>query len=94
MDTIEAEATNKQGETSTYAGVLLTDLLSKAGPAGEATTLVFVADDGYSAEVALAEIQVCADCIVAFGDEGGFRIIAPGLPGNVQVKGVVEMQVK
>jgi DMSO/TMAO reductase YedYZ molybdopterin-dependent catalytic subunit len=94
MDTIEAEYTNKDGETETYTGVLITDLLSKAGPNADATTLVFVADDGYSAEVPLADIEACADCIVSFQNQGGFRIVAPGLSGKAQVKGVVEIQVQ
>jgi DMSO/TMAO reductase YedYZ molybdopterin-dependent catalytic subunit len=94
MDTIEAEATNKSGETETYTGVRLTDLLSKASPKDGATTLVFVADDDYSAEADLAEIQACADCILSFRNQGGFSIVAPGFSGKVQVKGVVEVQVK
>jgi hypothetical protein len=94
MNTIDAESTNKEGETNTYTGVLISDLLSKADPQGDATTLAFVADDGYSAEVPLADIQACANCIVAFQNQGGFRIVAPDFPGNVQVKGVVEIQVK
>ena len=57
MDTIEAESTNKEGETSTYTGVRISDLLSKADPKDGATTLVFVADDGYTAEVPLADIE-------------------------------------
>jgi DMSO/TMAO reductase YedYZ molybdopterin-dependent catalytic subunit len=94
MDTIEAQSTNKAGETSTYTGVLIDDLLGKAGPKDDATTLVFVAADGYTAEAPLAEIQACADCIVSFRNQGGFSIVAPEFPGNVQVKGVVEIQVK
>ena len=93
MDTMEAESTNKAGETSTYTGVSLNDLLGKAGVEG-ASTLVFVADDGYTAEVALADVQACADCIVSFRNQGGFSTVLPGFPGNVQVKGVVEIQVK
>ena len=94
MDTIEAESTNKEGETSTYTGVRISDLLSKADPKDGAATVVFVADDGYSAEAPLADIEACADCIVSFRNQGGFSIVAPGFPGNVQVKGVVEIQVK
>jgi DMSO/TMAO reductase YedYZ molybdopterin-dependent catalytic subunit len=94
MDTIEAQSTNKSGETETYTGVPIGDLLGKAGPKDDATTLVFVADDGYSAEAPLADIEACADCIVAFRNQGGFSIVAPGFPGTVQVKGVVEIQVK
>ena len=94
MDTIDAESTNKDGEASTYTGVRLTDLLSKADPNDSATTLVFVADDGYTAEVTLAEVEACADCILSFRNQGGFSTVLPGFPGNVQVKGVVEIQVK
>ncbi len=94
MDTIEAAVTNKDGETETYTGVRISDLLSKADPKDGAATVVFVADDGYSAEAPLAEIEACADCIVSFRNQGGFSIAAPGFPSNVQVKGVVEIQVK
>lgn len=94
MDTIEAQSTNKDGQTSTYTGVRISDLLSKAGPKDGATTVVFVADDGYSAEAPLADIEACADCIVSFRNQGGFSIVAPDFAGNVQVKGVVEIQVK
>jgi hypothetical protein len=94
MDTIEAESTNKKGETSTYTGVLINDLLAKAGVKDGATTVVFVADDDYTAEVTLAEVQSCADCIVSFRNQGGFSTVMPGFPGSLQVKGVVEIQVK
>jgi hypothetical protein len=94
MDAIDAEYTNKDGETETYTGVHISDLLSKADTKEGAATLVIVADDGYSAEAPLADIEACANCIVAFQNQGGFRIVAPDFPGNVQVKGVVEIQVK
>jgi hypothetical protein len=94
MDTIDAESTNKSGETSTYTGVPIKDLLDKAGVKADATTVVFVADDDYTAEVALAEVQGCADCIVSFRNQGGFSTVLPGFPGSLQVKGVIEIQVK
>ncbi|MBN1138784.1 MAG: substrate-binding domain-containing protein [Anaerolineae bacterium] len=94
MDTIEAQSTNKQGETSTYTGVPITALLDLAGLQGDAATLVLVADDGSTAEVALAEVQACQDCIVSFRNQGGFSTVLPGFSGELQVKGVIEMQVK
>jgi hypothetical protein len=94
MDTMEAQSTNKQGETQTYTGVSIDKLLEMAGPAADATTVVFVADDGYTAETTLAEVQGCADCIVSFRNQGGFSIVMPGFPGSLQVKGVVEIQVQ
>jgi hypothetical protein len=92
MDTIEAESTNKEGATETHTGVPLSTLLDMAGVQDGATTLVFVGDDGYEAEASLAEVSACADCIVAFREEGGFSMVLPGFPGNVQVKGVVEIR--
>ena len=94
MKTVDVQSTNKDGQTETYTGVLLTDLLALAGPASDATTLVFVADDGFTAEVPLAEVLACADCIVSFRSKGGFSTVLPGFAGKLQVKGVVEIQVK
>ena len=94
MDTMEAVSTNKDGETSTYTGVLITDLLTAAQPNADATTVVFVADDGYTAEVTLEELNACADCIVSFRNQGGFSTVLPGFSSKLQVKGVIEIQVK
>ncbi|MFN2108729.1 MAG: molybdopterin-dependent oxidoreductase [Anaerolineae bacterium] len=94
MDTVQTDFTNKDGETSTYTGVLLNDLLDKAGVKGEATAIVFVADDGYTAEVTLDEVKACTNCIVGFRDEGGFLMVMPDFSNKAQVKGVIEIQVK
>ena len=94
FDMIESEYTNKDGETTVHSGVALNDLLGKAGVAADAAAVVFVADDGYTSEVVLAELQACADCIVAFRDDGGLGTVMPGFSGKAQVKGVVEIQVK
>jgi tungstate transport system substrate-binding protein len=94
METMEAQSTNSQGDTETYTGVSINKLLEMAGPAADATTVVFVAADGITAEVTLDELQACADCIVSFRTRGGFSIVMPGFPGGVQVKGVIEIQVK
>jgi DMSO/TMAO reductase YedYZ molybdopterin-dependent catalytic subunit len=94
MDAIQVEAANKSGEMESYTGVLLSDLLGKATPKDGATTLVFVGDDGYTAEVPLADLEGCADCIVAFREGGGFSTVFPALANNTQVKGLVEIQVK
>ncbi|MCD4803029.1 MAG: hypothetical protein K8R16_08815 [Anaerolineales bacterium] len=91
MDTVVSEATNKDGSTTEYTGVLVIDLLNEAGAAGG--TVVFIASDGYEAELSLAELEGCADCIVAFDGEE-LRMVLPGFPGSVQIKGVVEIQVK
>jgi hypothetical protein len=88
------ESTNKDGAKASYTGVSLNALLALAGVKPEAKTVVFVADDGFTAEIALADLQACTDCILSFRDKGGFSSVLPGQPGNLQVKGVVEIQVK
>ena len=94
MKTTEAESTSKQGQVQKYSGVLIKDLLDLAAPAADATAITFVADDGYTADVALADVQKCGKCIVSFRDQGGFSTVLPDLSGSLQVKGVVEIQVK
>jgi DMSO/TMAO reductase YedYZ molybdopterin-dependent catalytic subunit len=94
MDTIEAESTNKSGEISTYTGVPISNLLELAEVQASATTIVYVSDDGNTAEVALEEVQSCGDCIVSFRNQGGFSVVMPGFPGNVQVKGVIEIRLE
>ena len=94
METKQVPYTNKAGETTNYTGVPIVKLLEAAGLKEGAKSVVFVGSDGYTAEVALADIQACADCIVGFQDDGTFMNIMPGLPGNAQVKGLAEIQVK
>ena len=94
METMEAQSTNNKGETETYTGVSINTLLELAGVQTDAATIVYVADDGSTAEIPLADVQACEDCIVSFRTQGGFSIVMPGFPGNVQVKGVIEIQVR
>ena len=93
MKTLDVESTNKQGEKSTYTGVLISDLLSAAQPNADANTVTFVADDGFTAEIGLDEVIACTDCIVSFRNQGGFSTVLPGYEGKLQVKGVIEIQV-
>jgi tungstate transport system substrate-binding protein len=94
MDTMEAESINKQGETETYTGVSINALLDLASVQSDATTIVYVADDGSTSDIPLADVQTCADCIVSFRNQGGFSIVMPDFSGKLQVKGVVEIQVQ
>lgn len=94
MDAIDVEYTEKDESVSVYSGVLIMDLLEEAGINDGATTIVFVADDGYTAEVTLEELSACSNCIVASQDDGGFRTVMPDFSGKLQVKGVIEIQVQ
>jgi tungstate transport system substrate-binding protein len=94
METMDVESTNKSGEVSTYTGVPINALLDMAGIQDGATAVVYLADDGYTAEATLDEVRSCSDCIVSFRNQGGFSIVMPGFAGSLQVKGVIEIQVK
>jgi DMSO/TMAO reductase YedYZ molybdopterin-dependent catalytic subunit len=94
MTAMDVEATNSKGETEDYTGVLIADLLALAGPDAAAKTVVFVADDGYTAEAPLADVLACTNCILSFRSKGGFSSVMPTFQKNLNVKGVVELQIK
>jgi hypothetical protein len=94
LGTQDVEYTEKSGDISTYTGVLIMDVLDAAGLNADASSVVFVGDDGYEAEATLEEVQGCSDCIVAILDDGGLQTVMPDFSGKLQVKGLVEIQVK
>ena len=92
MPTLDVESTNNNGEKATYTGVLISELITMAEPNTDATTVILVADDGFTAEVSLADVTDCENCILSFRSKGGFSSVFPGESGKLQVKGVVEIQ--
>ncbi len=90
----EVESTNSKGAKEKYTGIKLTELLAQAAPAADAKTVVFVADDGYTAEAPLADVLACGNCIVSFRSNGGFSTVLPDFAKGLQVKGVVEINLK
>ncbi|MBN1261504.1 MAG: substrate-binding domain-containing protein [Anaerolineae bacterium] len=94
MGTMDVEGQNSDGETEIYTGVAIKSLLELAQPNPGASTVVLIADDGYSVELPLADVMACEECILSFRSEGGFTSRMPGFPKNTTVKGLVEIQVK
>jgi len=94
MSSVEAEITNKAGETQTFVGVPIKELLAEAQVQEGASTVVLVASDGYTAEMPIADLEACDTCIVAPQDGGGFRSVMPGMAGNLGVKDLVEIKVQ
>jgi molybdate/tungstate transport system substrate-binding protein len=80
----------KKGD-QTYEGVRLSKVLEAAGPTGE--TLTFVAADGYTADLALADAQACEDCLIAF-DGDSLHSAMSGMEGMLWVKGLIGIEVK
>ena len=94
MDSVEVEAENKDGEVKTYKGVKINTLLALTELSSGAKILEFIGEDGATAEISLAELQSCNDCIISFRSQGGFSVVLPGFPGKLQIKGVMELRVK
>jgi len=84
----------KKDEMVDYQGVRLNDLLAMAKPQTDAKTVKFVASDGYAIEAPLANVLACADCLIAFDDDGTVKTIMPGMEGMFWVKDVVAIEVK
>ena len=81
--------------TQSYEGVRLSTLLALAEVDAAAKKLVFTASDGFTAEVFLAEVTACADCMVAFSDESGvLYLVMPGLPSNTWIKDIVKIEIQ
>jgi hypothetical protein len=91
MEKITAEHP-KNGPTE-YEGVRLSKVLDKAGLAADATTLTMVASDGFSADVAIADVKACTDCLVAV-DGTTLNMVMPGQSSKAWVKSVISFEVK
>ena len=85
----------KKGQVS-VTGVRLNALLDLVGPTADAKALVFTAADGYTAQVALADVRACADSMIAFNDTGGMNTVMPctGMAGNLWTKNVIKIELK
>lgn len=83
MDEVEIEA-----EGTTYSGVAILDLLSQAG-GGEAESISLIASDGYSADVAVADLD--EDSILAFDEDDTVDAVIPSLGKGSWVKETVEI---
>lgn len=94
MKVVELDAEHPKKGLQTYSGVLLNDLLNLAGVDTAASILVITADDGYTAEVPVADALACADCLVSLGDDGVLGMVMPGMESNAWVKYVSFLEVK
>jgi hypothetical protein len=92
---VKITAEHPKSGTAEYEGVRLSELFDLVGIKAGATQLVITADDGFSAEVSLAEVLAIPDCLLGFTETPGkFKMVMPGLPSNTWVKGVVSIEVK
>lgn len=94
MEVVQITAEHPRHGATDYEGVRLNALLDAAAPSPEAVTLVLTASDGYSAEVPLADVRACSDCLLAFETDGTLSAVMPGMPSNLWVTQVVSLEVR
>lgn len=94
MEAIEAVSKNKDGEEKTYQGVPLIALLQLVDVDDTATKVIFIGEEDSRAEVSLADLNACVDCIVSFRNNGGFSVVMPGFPKGSEVKGLTRIIVE
>ncbi len=84
-----------KGTPTDYPGIRLSTLFEMAKIKDGATKIVVTAADGFTAEIFLAEIEACPDCLLGFTNTPGkFKLVMPGLPSGVWVKDVISIEVK
>jgi DMSO/TMAO reductase YedYZ molybdopterin-dependent catalytic subunit len=94
MNVVVLEAEHPKRGVQSYQGVRLNDLLNLAGADAGATVLVITASDGYQVEGSLGDIRSCADCLIAFVEDGSLSMVMPGLESNFWVMQVNFLEVK
>jgi tungstate transport system substrate-binding protein len=94
MPMVDAVVENSQGESETQTGVPMLALLEEAQVQEGATKVVLVGDDGYTAEVEMADMLACDDCVVSFRNQGGLRSAMPNLSRKTHVRGLIELRVE
>ena len=93
LGVVTLTAENPKSGSQAYEGVRLSALLDKAGVKAAAKKIVITASDGFAAEVFLAEVRACPDCLVALGG-GVLSAVMPGMPSSVWVKDIAAIDVR
>lgn len=93
MEVVQLNAEHPKNGPTDYEGVRLSEVLAKAGVQSGASALLFTASDGYESEVAYADVEACADCLVAF-DGADLNMVMPGLSSKAWAKMVAKIEVK
>ncbi len=88
-DLLALEQVTVETADDSYTGVRVTELLAVVDAAGKTITLI--ADDGYEAEVAMADLT--ENCILALGADGKLNAVMLELSKGTWVKGTVEIKV-
>ena len=94
-EVISISAEHPKNGMQEFTGLRFKCLFEWAGLIPTGTTVVLTASDGYTAEVSLADLQACEQCMVAFTDSPGvYNAVMPGFQSNFWIKNVVSIEVK
>ena len=74
-------------------GVPFSKVLAEVAIKPEATTVTFLASDGFSVDVPLADLQACAQCLLGW-DEEMLRTYMPGFESTYWAKDLVTIEFK
>lgn len=94
MSPVTLNAEHPKNGAQTNTGVRLNALLDQAQVKADVTKLVLTAEDGFVGEVALADVKKCADCLMAFNNEGKVKSVMPGMVSNLWIKNVTKIEAK
>jgi len=95
MNVVTLSLEHPKKGTLQYTGVRLNDLLNQAGIQGGAITVTLTGSDGYTFDLTLADMQACADCLVAFDATAGvYNAAMPGQSSKAWVSGLVSITLK
>ncbi len=90
IEVVTLTAEHPKNGPAEYTGVYLNAVLDMAGIADGASLVVLTASDGYSAEVPLADVQACTECLIAM-DGSVLNMVMPGMSSKAWVKDVVKI---
>jgi len=93
MSVVKIKAEHPKLGVQEYEGVRLNAVLDLAKPTAAATKLALGCADGYTAEVTLADVRKCADCLLAF-NAGMLDAVMPGMVSGSWAKQVVKIEAK
>jgi DMSO/TMAO reductase YedYZ molybdopterin-dependent catalytic subunit len=95
LEVVQINAPNAKGVATDFEGVRISALLELAGIKDSATTIRFTASDGYYAEVSLADLKACTDCLIGFTNTAEkFKLVMPGMSSDVWVKDITKITVR
>jgi hypothetical protein len=94
MSPVTLNSEHPKNGAQTNTGVRLNALLDQAQVKADVTKLILTAEDGFVGEAALADVKKCADCLMAFNNEGKVKSVMPGMASNLWIKNVTKIEAK